>query len=109
MLRPGGSFKRIEANPSAGTDQTSTATATPPLLTRIMPGWRSLIDHKRYAGSVAASRTKVALTARRFGFSSRPRINVPLTASRTPDVIAPMRSTLTHDLRELRLQVLPLA
>src|SRR5262245_21373395 len=63
MLRPGGSFKRIEANPSAGTDQTSTATATPPLLTRIMPGWRSLIDQKRYAGSVAASRTKVALTA----------------------------------------------
>src|SRR5437868_6302298 len=39
--------------------------------------------HKRYAGSVAVSRTNVAFTASRFGLSSSPRINVPLTASRT--------------------------
>ena len=39
IVRPGGSFKRIAANPWAGTDQTSTATFTPePSVTRTIAG-----------------------------------------------------------------------
>ena len=47
MLSPGGSCRSTVATPAAGTDHTSTATETPPLDTRTIGGWRSLIDHSR--------------------------------------------------------------
>src|SRR5258708_7584964 len=83
MLSPAGSPRRMVAKPVEGTDQTSRATAAPPVFTRTIAGWRLLIDHRRYTGSVSDSRTNAAPAAIRFGLSSRPRISVPLTARRT--------------------------
>src|SRR5436309_2309704 len=81
MQRPGGSFMSSSAMPASGTSHTSTATATPPVATRTMAGWRSPMDHSRYAGAVRASRTKRAPAPTRLPFNSRPRMSVPLTAS----------------------------
>ena len=59
MVRPFGSFWRIEASPSAGTDQTSTAIFAPAFLVRIIAGYLSSMDQSRYIGWVTVSQTNV--------------------------------------------------